>query len=297
MSALKIVPMSGEYLDKLAETPVRWLWEPMIGPGLLTVVWGPPGVGKSTWATNFAYSLAAGEPAHGIPTEPAVVYYISEDQKRTIRFRRAGRNNPRVTFLPSLEYERGHCTYLIDAEGASTAVPHPPIAEVMGAFIAKHNDGPDAALPVMFVVDSITHFLGIEDESSPSAVTEALKPLRHVLEENGAAMLGIHHANRSGTFAGSVQWPGQTDVFLSLKNRTLTPEKWREDQPPTIKLSGVNDDSPIRLDLVEKARGIIASAPDEKWSQNKIADILKGTRQEALKAAKVALQTHLEAAV
>lgn len=210
--------------DLLAEPDdaVSWIVDGLLPAGGLSVFGGKPKGGKSTTARAIALRVCRGEPVLGRTTTRGPVVYLGLEDPR------------RVT--------KGHLRTL-------GAQPHDDLYVFTGTR-------PEAALawlegvlakvdPVLVVVDTLQHLLGVSDLNDYARVVAALGPVLGLVRSRRAHMMLVHHAgkgDRTGFDAilGSTAIVGTVDVALLLRRRddntrTLaTLQRTGEDLPESV---------------------------------------------------------------
>ena len=196
-------PRAGESrfksLDLTQEPPeIRWLVQDMICMGDVHLVIGDPGIGKS-WITMGLALAVAGKRAeylgHQVATHGDVLYVDEENPEDLIfdRFAKLGVTKEaagRIRFLSNVGFK-----------------------------LDKDPDGLiDEALeysPALIVLDSLTRFHS-QDENSAGGMAalfnDAIKPLAR---QTGAAVVLIHHTNKTDSTSGFKRARGSGDISAS----------------------------------------------------------------------------------
>jgi len=160
---------------------VSWLWPGRLPAGMLAVLDGPPGLGKSAMVTDLVARVTSGRPWPGsVGTQPprAVVLLGHED-------------SPEHTIRPRL-----------DAAGADVNRVH-MITEVAGRFPTLPNDVEEiervlrGAGACLLIVDPVSAYIGTADLHRDNEVRAALSPLVAVAERTGAAVLMLRHLRKT----------------------------------------------------------------------------------------------------
>ncbi len=174
-------------LSEVKEESVRWLWRGRVPLGALTMLEGPPGVGKSTIAIDLAARLTTGRPMPGEATAvgnpAAVVLLTTEDNHASTvgpRVRSAG-GNPHLVLNLTIPQPAG-----LDRE-----LHFPADLPLLEASIVEHG-------ALLVLVDPLVAFLDAEiNPHLDKDVRRALGPFAAVAQRTGAACLFIRHLNKS----------------------------------------------------------------------------------------------------
>lgn len=206
----------------------------------LTVLWGPPGVGKTFVAVSLAASIATGKPWLGRRClQGGVVYVCGEGGYPNLARRiQAALVNVGVSWsemYPEEVYDPGHF------EGEDPPFPELPIA------IAERVDlvaGPASLIedigdkrPRLIVIDTLSRCFGGDENKQEfmQKFVNSLDLLRGVYP--GCAILVLHHANKNHDLRGSTVLAGACDASFKMSYgrgsdattlRVLTPDKLRE---------------------------------------------------------------------
>lgn len=178
--------------------PVRWLWPGRIPIGMLTLIAGDPGVGKSFLTCALAAAVSTGG---GWPDEPddrrrpaSVVIMNAEDTlANTIRPRldAAGADVRRIHSLTTVRRRDGTLAGFR-----------------LGADLPRLEEALDTLEDVqLLVVDPVSAYLGGQDEHKNAEVREILTPLQQLAERRGVAVVLITHMNKgSGGKRSTGRW-------------------------------------------------------------------------------------------
>lgn len=183
-------PLASQRLADVEPRAVEWLWPGVIPLGKLTVLVGPPGVGKSSVARDLAARITVGGAGPGgEPLELASVLYL------------AGEEDPGDTLRPAIDAAGGDARYV----HVITDPPSmPEQADRLRAVIERLNaEGPPVR---MLIVDTVADVLGRADDSKNVDVRRALQPLRQIAEDFRIAVVLVAHTRKAGgtTMAGRV---------------------------------------------------------------------------------------------
>lgn len=161
---------------------VPWLWPDRLPAGMIAVVDGPPGAGKSSIVCDLTARLTRGRPWPGATEgrEPRNVVLLGHE------------DSPEYTLRPRLDAagaDPDRVRLLMDIGGRLPRLPD-DAAAIEQAVVDAH-----AAL---LVIDPMTAYLGRTDLHRDNEVRSALLPLATLAERTGAAVLLIRHLRKSG---------------------------------------------------------------------------------------------------
>lgn len=161
---------------------VEWLWLERLPAGMVSVLDGPPGAGKSTLVIDIVARLTTGRPLPGETGSrpPATVVLLGHE------------DSPEHTIRPRLDAAKADASrvrLLMDIGG------RPPRLPDDGAEIERVVRETGASL---LVVDPISAYLGQADLHRDNDVRVALAPLAAIAANTGAAVLLLRHLRKSG---------------------------------------------------------------------------------------------------
>lgn len=114
----------------------------------------------------------------------------------------------------------------------------------------------------LIIVDTVARALGAAglDENSTEDMGRFVAALDHLREQTGAAVLGIHHAGKSGVDRGSSALRGAADMFAKVERvaprvSRFIVEDMRDGEPP----------EPIEVSFEQRQVGFDAHGPVERW--------------------------------
>jgi 5S rRNA maturation endonuclease (ribonuclease M5) len=157
--------------------PVPWRVEPVLADGALTMLFAPPGEGKSLLALTLAAGIALGEDVAGLPTRQGKVLYVDAENGAWEIHRRV-----KCLGLPA----EGVALY----EAASDFDLRREEAEVERLVSEEEA--------TVLILDSLRSLAPGLDENDSGDCEAALAPLRRLAHERKLAVLLIHHANKGG---------------------------------------------------------------------------------------------------
>lgn len=158
---------------------VPWLWEPYVPQGMITLLVGDPGLGKSMLTVRLAALVTRGD-LGGSPT-PAVLASAEDSWAHTIvpRLEAAGADMSKI-FIPQLgdpEFPRGPLL--------------PDDVSMLSTVMQEHGAG-------LLVIDPLVAHLGNQTDShNDKSTRSAIAPLHKLAEQTGAAVIGVMHLNKT----------------------------------------------------------------------------------------------------
>jgi hypothetical protein len=176
--------------------PISWLWRDRIPHRRLSVLTGPPGLGKSQIAASIAAHATTGKPwPDGTPCNiaGAVIILSAED-------------SPSDTIVPRLEAAGANRKRVHIAEAIRTATDDGPEAERM--FDLSRDTAHLGTLcrntqAVLVIIDPVTAYLGDKtDGHSNTDVRRVLAPLAALAERCSVTVLAVTHDRKGGGAAG-----------------------------------------------------------------------------------------------
>jgi predicted ATP-dependent serine protease len=238
-------PLS-QLLADAATEPV-WLWDGFLAPGAVTLLYGPPKVGKSTLVYGLLGALALGQRFLDRATRPTSALILSEEPPEAMK--------AKLATFGGLETHHG----VRRADLRALTWSH----QIAGA--AKYARTNRAGL---IVVDTFGDLAGLrgEEENDAGAVQAALDPLKEVAERDGLSVLLIHHSRKSGGshgtgVRGSSAFVAAVDTFAEVQRggggarRTLRYE------------SRFRPEGSISLDLTEGGYVAVRSKEEEQTAR------------------------------
>ena len=180
----------------VVERPIRWLIPGLVPFGALSLLVGPGGVGKTTWALHVAACLTRGQPVFpGLDApEPANVLIVSAE------------DGLEQVLLPRLKLAGADLTrvHALDLTERGFSVPEDV------DWLREQVERLDTRLVIL---DPLSAFLGGRiDSHKDASLRGALRPLHALAEATGAAMLGVAHVNKAtggdvtARISGSAAW-------------------------------------------------------------------------------------------
>jgi hypothetical protein len=267
LSAPAVLLMRG---DRVKFEPVRWLWPGFLPAGMLTILGGAPGCGKTTIATSLGALLTRGAPwpcgsAGKGPGD--VIVWSGEDAPSVLatRLAAAGADMRRVHFVEAVAsgeaFDPGRDMPLLEATAATLAAPRLLILD-----------------PIVSAVTGDSH--------KGAEVRRSLQPVVHLAQRLGCAVLGITHFSKGTGGRDPVERVTGSIAFAALARLVLVAAK--------VKAEAGDDSEPRRVLLRAKsnigpddggfayALERLEVAPEVEGQRVRWLESLEGTARELL---------------
>ena len=174
-------------IDLASITPgrVEWLWKPYIPRGMVSMVVGHPGVGKSTMLIDLAARVSTvGKMPDGQPIERCRVGIgMLEDDLRRVTLPRliaAGADLKRLVALNGVDAP----------DGSTWGIKLPNDAGKLEKLIKREGLG-------LLIMDPITAYMGSRDSNSQQEVRDSIQPLSGIAERTGCAIMLSNHTSKA----------------------------------------------------------------------------------------------------
>ena len=185
-----------------ARPPVEWLVDGVLPDAEFSVLYGPPGAGKSFAALDIALHVAMGRPWHGRATKRGAVLYIAGEgvggmgqRVKAWQSANAARGNPPLYVVPQ-------AVAMVDAAELGKLLA---TIDAMGEPVA------------LVVIDTVARSLVGEDENDAKAMGVFVEAAESIKRHTRAAVLGIHHSGKDITRGLRGSSSLLAGVYASLK--------------------------------------------------------------------------------
>lgn len=198
-------------LASVAPRTVDWLWKPYIPAGMLCMISGDPGAGKTFIALSVSAAFTTGHTPDGQPCEPIDVIYLSvENAPAEVvrpRFDSLGGDPARLYLLRGVVWmERGE--------------------SIQGGITLSNISILDAALKEtgarLVIVDPIQSYLGATIDLHRSNETRpVLDGLAKLAEKRGCAILLLRHLSKQNGGKAIFRGIGSIDLSGAVRSEML----------------------------------------------------------------------------
>lgn len=201
--------------DAVDLEPVRWLWKDTLPAGMLTILGGAPGCGKTTIALSFAATVSRGGlwPDGTRCTEPGdVVIWSGEDAHPVLaaRLKAMGANMQRIHFIDGISNSEG--------EAFDPGRDMPLLEATLESLSA----------PRLLILDPIVSAVAGDGHKS-NDVRRALQPVVSLGQRQGCAVLGITHFSKGTGGRDPVERVTGSIAFAALARLVLVAAKVQAD--------------------------------------------------------------------
>lgn len=227
-------------MAEIEAKPIHWLWQDRFPAGMLSLLVGLEGTGKTFLALEMAARISRGDrwpdstDDTGRPTAGNTILLVSEDHlEYTIKPRldAMGADHSRIFPMRGIETPRGTDFFDITRYGQQLETM---ITEIGGASL--------------IVVDPITAHLGPADQHSNGEVRMALMGFVDIAQRHGCAIVGISHLSKDTGKSALHRTLGSVAFSATARAVWLA----AEDQDDKGKILMV----PIKMNLAPKPRSL-----------------------------------------
>jgi hypothetical protein len=201
-------------LDQIANLPPpKFLIDRHVPERSVGFLYGDPGTGKSFIALDWALHIAYGaEKWHGDPidgTDDGMVIYLAGEGASGMRTRASAwkQRHGHTHDSENFGLLGGTVNFMSKDDGPKLVRSLERHAERFGRPIR------------MIVVDTVSRAMPGADENSQKEMTLFVRACDLLRDEFGCAVVGVHHANKSGDMRGSTVLLGAGDFVLKLERK------------------------------------------------------------------------------
>lgn len=218
-------------MSEVEAKEIDWLWPGWIPRGMLSLLGGYAGDGKSTLTTSLVASLTTGAPLPDGSTAPITncLMLPAEDDASVIV-------KPRLA-IHGADMDRVHVLQTVtDSDGSERSLNlRTDIAEI-AAVVQEREIG-------LIVIDPMSGFTPKADRNSEGEVRDGLQQLIPLMEQYRCAILGVMHIGKTGGHArafqalmGSTAYTAVARSVLMVSNLPMT---YQVEGEPMRKVIGV----------------------------------------------------------
>lgn len=203
--------------DEIAAQSVDWLWDGFLPKGMLTLLAGAGGTGKSTIAFNLAATISNGglwPDGSRCNVAGNVLIWSGEDDPNIViapRLMAAGANATRYYIVKGTTDEHGE------------SCPFDPATDMDGLQQVAERIGGVSLLIIDPIVSAVTG-----DMHKANDVRRSLQPVVRFAEKSGCAVLGITHFAKNTTGKNSADRVLGSQAFAALARMVLAAAKEEE---------------------------------------------------------------------
>lgn len=212
--------------DAYTDPPaLEWAVEGLLTRPSLNLLVGPPGSMKTWAALDLAIAVAAGQPWLGRKTQFAGTGAQSLNEPAPSQAPAQQGNGVGVLFVDEetgLNRLWGRVHAVLHGRAAGLGLPFHFVS--FGGYNLREKPDTDHLLQRaltfearLIVIDTLAGVLRGADENSVISIQPLLYNLRRLAEHCRAAVLLVHHTNRSGRFRGSSAISAGVDLMLSIQ--------------------------------------------------------------------------------
>lgn len=196
-----------ESLDDIEEEDIDFIWKPYLARGVVTILEGDPGLGKSYLAQMIAGSIATGRrimsPVKGAPkVEGSVVYFDIENAAGNTTKPRLVQNG----------FKNFHGRYHVVQQPFS--IDDDEALDIVYEEMEKLK-------PSLVVFDTLNTYIGKADTHKASEVAQAFGIFQQISKDFNCSVLVLRHLVKGGGSAiyrgqGSIAFTGSARVVMSV---------------------------------------------------------------------------------
>jgi AAA domain/DnaB-like helicase N terminal domain len=199
-------------LSQVEAKEVNWLWKPYLPVGMLSMLSGDPGAGKTFIALAVAAAVTVGKtPYTGEPTMPADILYLSVE------------NSPEHVLRPRFDLLGGDPRRFHHLRGSVTG--HGQRSERGGVRLSDVrllSDALGKTKACFAIVDPIQSYLGADVDAHRSNETRpVMDGLSRLAEEHGCCILLVRHLGKAQTGRAIHRGLGSIDLTGAVRTELL----------------------------------------------------------------------------
>jgi KaiC/GvpD/RAD55 family RecA-like ATPase len=185
-------------------SPPAWLVDGLLQANGIAVLYGPPGIGKSFLALDWALSICSENKWLGRNVSKGSVTYVVAEG--------AGATSDRIE------------AWLKERNGDEAKIENYFFAHDRAVDLIEENTVPNIITwgkktkSKLIVFDTLARCAGIEDENDAVQMNKVINAVDRIRDETGASILFVHHRgkNRKGGARGSSALLAAVDTSISL---------------------------------------------------------------------------------
>jgi hypothetical protein len=180
--------------------PIEYIIDKLISAGSVSLFYGESGSKKTYALLSMAVCVALGKPWLGFDVKPRKVLIVDEE---------SGEKRLSLRLAATIRGELGDENIPLDFVSlASFKLDNKEDPKELEKLITDTGAG-------LVVIDALTDVMD-GDENSKQDTQPVFTTLRRIAERTDAAMIIIHHSNRSGGYRGSSAIKGSLDLMVKI---------------------------------------------------------------------------------
>ena len=218
-------------LDEVEAKPIDWLWPNWLPRGMLTLLGGYAGDGKSTLTMSLAAALSTGSTlpdGHTAPHTNTLLLAAEDDLAHVVKPRLQAHDAD----MTRLSFLRG----VVDGAEPTRGFNLRRDIALLRSLITEHQIG-------LVVIDPLSSYLSSSDRNNEGEVRDTLGPLVQMAEDTGVAIIGIMHIGKAEGRARAMQNLMGSTAFSALARCIWMvnelPEEFQFPDQPRRKMLGV----------------------------------------------------------
>lgn len=218
-------------LTEIESKPIQWLWPGWLPKGMLTILGGYAGDGKSTITMALAAAFSNGGTLPDGTRAPQVntLLMLAEDDPGHVV-------KPRLLLHGANEHRISIVQHVGTDEGRNRAINLRRDLPLLCELVEQRQIG-------LIVIDPLSSFLSASDRNNEGDVRDSLTPFIQLMEDTGVAVIAIMHIGKNDGYARSMQRLMGSTAFTALARSVWMvvplPEEMQTEGMPTRKVLGV----------------------------------------------------------
>jgi hypothetical protein len=208
------VGLAVDLAEHIQAQPVEWLWEDRIPRGMITLLDGDPGQGKSLITINIAAAVSTGRPIRegepALPRGHVLILADEDDYARTVkpRLEAAGADLSRCGLIQGLRVE-------VDGQEETRPILLPDA-------LAKIEEEIEARGARLLIIDPFLGYLNAHvDSHKDQSIREVLHRLKRIAERTGVAIVLVRHLNKKAGEAAIYRGGGSIAMLAAARSVML----------------------------------------------------------------------------
>jgi len=217
-------PLPRFWIDdaNLSRPGASYLIKGLLGARLLSMVYGPPGSGKTFFTTDIAGHIGAGLAWRGRRTAAGLVVYVAAEAGASIEPRFVAWRDRHIG-----DAHEGRVMVAVVTRGVNLLVQ----VEVARLLEELRAIAAEAQQPLALVVlDTLSRSIAGGDENAASDITRVVDAADWIRDELGAGVLIVHHGGKDPTRGarGHSALTAACDTVIRVEERVAYVEKVRD---------------------------------------------------------------------